>query len=87
MGELVEEELWVEGTGRRKSCVNFGEREGQSVYIGFRVLEKLLHLCFFFFFLGLKNFFIFFIMFFIFNTVLMWKIVGVSKDSVLYIYI
>ena len=49
MGELVEEELWVEGAGRRKSCVNFGEREGQSVYIGFRVLEKLLHLCFFFF--------------------------------------
>ena len=42
---------------------------------------------FFFFCLGLKNFFIFFIMFFIFNTVLMWKIVGVSKDSVLYIYI
>ena len=49
LGELVEEELWVMGADRWSSCVNCGERDG-SVYIGFRVLEKLLHLCFFFFF-------------------------------------
>ena len=38
LGELVEEELWVEGVGRRIFCMNFGEREGR-VYIsgsGFR---------------------------------------------------
>ena len=63
--------------------MNYGEREG-SVYIGFRVLEKLLHLCFFFFFwLGLKKFF--FLDYFFFNIVLMWKIVGALKASVLYI--
>ena len=84
MGELVEEELWVEGAGRRKSCVNFGEREGQSVYIGFRVLEKLLHLCFFFFFKFKKVFFSFGFMFF-FNIVMMWKIVKVLGSLVLYI--
>ena len=42
LGELVEEELWVMGADRWSSCVNCGERDG-SVYIGFRVLEKLLH--------------------------------------------
>ena len=30
------------GAGRWSSCVRCGEREG-SVYIGFTVLEKLLH--------------------------------------------
>ena len=37
LGELVEEELWVEGAGRRK----FWRKRRQSIY-RVRVLEKLL---------------------------------------------
>ena len=40
---------------------------------------------FFFFWLGLKK--VFFFLDFFFNIMLIWKIVGVSKVSVLYIYI
>ena len=83
LGELVEEELWVMGADRWSSCVNCGEREG-SLYIGFRALEKLLHLCFFFFLVRFKK--VFFLLWF-FLIMLTWKIVGVLKISVLYIYI
>ena len=65
--------------------MNCGEREG-SVYIRFRVLEKLL-LFFFFFLVRFKKVFFFGLCFFFFNIVLMWKIVKASKVSVLYIYI
>ena len=81
LGELVEEELWVMGADRWSSCVNCGERDG-SVYIGFRVLEKLLHfyLFIYLFWLGLKKKLDYF---FFFNIMLIWKIVG---DIYIYIY-
>ena len=63
LGELVKEELWVVGAGRWSSCVNCGEREG-NVYIGFRVLEKLLHF-YLFILVRFKKVFIFGLCFFI----------------------
>ena len=75
--------------------LGFGEEEGREI-------EKreeqqsmgliFLCLCFFIFWflLGFRKGFFFFLVlekfFFIINTALMWKIVGVSEVSVLYIY-
>ena len=63
----------------RASWKSFGEREGRATGLSFRkVLYWVWVLKKFYYYYFLNNFF---------NIMLMWKIVGVSKVSVIYIYI
>ena len=63
------------------------KKKASFAFIGF--WKRFLFFCFyvFFFLVSEKFFFLCLCFFFILNIVLMWKIVGASKTSVLYIYI